>query len=547
MNQGNLAHAGLAQAARLYAAKQFEAAEACCIAIVADDPNQFHALHLLGVLCNRRDDFAAARDWLRAALHGLPGLAQLWINLGNALLGLKEHEDAAAAFRQALVLQPRDVDALNNLGNTLLHLERPRDAAAQLQAAVLIDPLHAAAHYNLGRAFAALREHAAAVAAFRAARAVAPIGTPARRIHNAMWDESLNLLLLGRYEEGWPLYESRWEVEDHERPRDGISVLDPAAVAGRRILILSEQGRGDILQCVRYAALLAERGATVSLKTYDDLVALLGGTPGLDAVISQDASDPPFDIMTSMMSLPLAFRTTVETIPAPVPYIFAPAPNVAAWARRLGSPRRMRVGLAWSGSDASHRRSAMPASAMAPLLDVAGVDFHCLQKEIRVTDRDWVISAGRVERIAGERIVRTRESALQVKELEQIAGERIVRTRESALQGRELERFRLSSHAGNALALHDDAIADFADTSALIAAMDLVITVDTAVAHLAGAMGRPVWILLAHDPEWRWMLGRDDSPWYPTARLIRQCARGDWSGAVASATRLLQGLVMREA
>jgi tetratricopeptide (TPR) repeat protein len=521
MNQGNLAHADITQAARLYAARQFEAAEACCRAIVADDPNQFDALHLLGVLCNRRDDFATARDWLRAALRGLPELAQLWINLGNALLGLKEHEEAEAVFRQALVLQPRDVDALNNLGTALLHLERPRDAAAQLQAAVLIDPLHAAAHYNLGRAFAALCDHAAAAAAFRAARAVAPAGTPARRIHNAMWDESLSLLLLGRYEEGWPLYESRWEVEDHDRPRDGISVLDPAAVAGRRVLILSEQGRGDMLQCVRYATLLAERGATVSLKTYDDLVPLLRGTPGLDSVFSQDAADPPFDIMTSMMSLPLAFRTRLDTIPAPIPYIGAPAGNVAAWARRLGSPGRMRVGLAWSGSDASHSRSAMPASAMAGLLGVAGVDFHCLQKEIRAADRDWVSSAG--------------------------AAEQIMRARGSALQDQAPEGSHLSAHAGSIVALHDDAIGDFADTSALIAAMDLVITVDTAVAHLAGAMGRPVWILLAHDPDWRWMLGRDDSPWYPTARLIRQGTRGDWSGAVASAARLLRGLVTRKA
>ena len=239
------------------------------------------------------------------------------------------------------------------------------------------------------------------------------------------------------------------------------------------------------IQFLRYLRPLAARGARIKLSVYDDLVPLALELPEVEQVLGPDEDETEYDLLTAVVSLPLAFATEIATIPACVPYLRAPAARIGRMRHHLGPPSAPRIGVVWSGSSASQARSAMPPAALEPLLARPGVEFHCLQKEIRPEDRGW---------------------------LEQIG----------------------------VIASHGGMLRDFGDTAALIEAMDLVISIDTAVAHLAGALAKPVWILLPFNPDWRWLLGRDDSPWYPTARLFRQPAAGDWDSVVRAVSAALR-------
>ncbi|MGC8477032.1 MAG: glycosyltransferase family 9 protein, partial [Acetobacteraceae bacterium] len=265
--------------------------------------------------------------------------------------------------------------------------------------------------------------------------------------------------------------------DESERDQPLPVIPDLAACAGRSVLIRREQGRGDVLHFIRYAALLARHASRVSLATYPDQVALLARTPGLAEAAPEDGPEPAHDLAVSLLSLPLIFSTTVETIPADVPYLIADPAAVGRWRSRL-PPARRRVGLCWWGS-AHSRRSSIPLASLAPLLDLPDIGFHALQIELPPDQRALALRTGRP-------------------------------------------------------ALHDAELPDFDATAALIGALDLVITIDTSVAHLAGGMGRPVWILLRDSPDWRWMQGRADSPWYPTARLFRQGPDRDWTPVVAA-------------
>ena len=293
------------------------------------------------------------------------------------------------------------------------------------------------------------------------------------------WNASLAALQLGQFEDGWRDYESRWQVPGHDPPRADARLPDPATIRGQRILLLREQGRGDVLQFVRYAPLLAERGALVSLSVTDDLKPLLAGMVGLTAVVGEDEAEPKHDIVIPLMSLPLVFGTTLATIPAPVPYIQADPARAAVWRSRLGGevgrpagPRaNLRVGLVWSSTNPGAQRSTTLRS-LRPLLDCPLVSFHALQPAVSAADRVTMAEQGRITD-------------------------------------------------------HSAGLTDFAETAALIDGLDLVISIDTAVAHLAGAMGKPTWIMLPYRAEWRWLRDRNDSPWYPAARLFRQPARGD--------------------
>jgi hypothetical protein len=293
----------------------------------------------------------------------------------------------------------------------------------------------------------------------------------------ANWNESLALLLLGRYAEGWPKYEGRWQVPDHDRPRLDARVPDLAEVAGKRILLIPEQGHGDMIQFARYAPMLARQGASVTLQTYIELKVLMQTMDGIETVIAVGEKEPPYDIVTPLLSLPLVFRTELDSIPAEVPYVHVPAERLAAWQQRLGPRTRRRIGLAWWGSQHIAKRS-VALETLLPLLSLPDIDFHSLQKELPSEQLDW-----------------------------------------------------LAAHP--LVVDHRDEFNDYADTAALISQLDLVVTIDTSVAHLAGALGAPVWIMLPYSADWRWLLNRDDSPWYPTARLFRQKRRGDWEGVVA--------------
>jgi hypothetical protein len=298
---------------------------------------------------------------------------------------------------------------------------------------------------------------------------------------------AMPLLRLGRLREGFRAYAHRWSVPEYGGDRHATRRPDPAtawhgqcSVAGRRVLVFAEQGFGDTLQFVRYAPLVAAREGVVVLAVPAGLVALCAGLAGVAEVVSLDDPPPATALRCPLLSLPLIFFTTLETIPREVPYLAPPPARREEWRTRLAPDGRLRVGLAWSGNP-EHPNDAnrsIPFAALAPILAVPGCRFHVLQ--YFVADAD----AARLAALPG------------------VADDRA-------------------------------AIRDFADTAAIAGEMDLVISADTAPAHLAGALGRPVWLMLPYAPDWRWLVGREDSPWYPTARLFRQTVPRDWAGVTA--------------
>ena len=504
-----------------YAAGALPEARASCEQALAAHPDDVTALHLLGVILTRAGEAAAAVERLETAVLLCADDGQLRYHLGNALLALGRDAEAADAFAQAIALEPGLADAHNNRGNALRRMGRMVAALDAYRAALSVRPGFAPALYNMGVALAGFGEFAAAIDCYRAVLAAPPAPGEAEKhplvleslaaalverseheqaiaadrawlalepgAAKAAWNLSLSLLALGRYPEAWPLYERRWEIEgfrdEAERDQPLPVIPDLAACAGKQVLIRREQGRGDVLHFIRYAALLARHAGHVALSTYPDQVALLARSPGLAEVVAEDGPEPAHDLAVSLLSLPLMFATTVETIPAPLPYLIADPAAVARWRARL-APAPLRVGLCWWGSSHS-RRSSIPLPDLAPLLELESINFHALQIDLPADQRAFALRARRV-------------------------------------------------------ALHDEALADFDATAALIGALDLVISIDTSVAHLAGGMGKPVWIMLRDSPDWRWMQGRDDSPWYPTARLFRQGRDRDWAPVVAAVRAALR-------
>ncbi len=474
-----------------------EAAAACCETALAQAPNNFEALHLLGMLRVTQGRAEDGIFLLRRAAGAAPGQDVVWYNLGVALSGQQRHEEAMRCYRRALECNPQDADRLNrlgiifgdaerlaeaedcfrratllqadyadahgNLGTALQRLGRTEEATASFRHALALRPDEAVAHYRLGVVLGEQNKLEEAIACYRASLALRPDQ------HRTRFNLALLLLRGGDFASGLAEYECRWQTgvltpSPHAagRPQWRGEKLPP----GTMVLLHAEQGFGDTLQMARYAPLLAARGVTVLLEVQPALKRLLAGVPG---VFAQGEALPPFDLQCPMMSLPLAFATTIETIPAPLP--------LAAASRRVDDV--LRVGIAWSGSpDNPHDRSrTVPLAVFRRILDTPGCRFHLLQPELRAADEAAFAELSNVVDYRGK-------------------------------------------------------IADFADTAAIIGEMDLVITTDTAVAHLAGTMARPVWLLLPFAPDWRWLLGRDDSPWYPTARLFRQDRPGDWDGVI---------------
>jgi Flp pilus assembly protein TadD len=512
---------GMDGAARYYRAHDLTEAERCCHELIEHDPRHFDALHLLGVVHLDRAQFAEAITWLTRAFRERMDDAQVNYHLGTAQLGLKLYEQAETTLWRAVAARPDDAGALNNLGNALAGNRKHAAAIECFQQVQRLAPGHAASHYNMGRALAELDRLDDAVASFQAALVNASVETEPGRladIHAALgqafvglgrydearaechaiaatdpgvaeWNESLVLLLLGQYEDGWQKYEGRWQVKDHDPPRAGARVPTLAEVAGKRVLLIAEQGHGDMIQFARYAPLLAAQGAMVSVQTYIELKSLMQTLECVETVVAAKETEPAADIVTPLLSLPLMFGTDLPTIPSQVPYLHAPRERLAAWQQRLGAPTRLRIGLAWWGSQHIARRS-FPIETLLPILSTPDTEFHALQKEVPLAHREF-----------------------------------------------------MAAHP--TLIDHSAELADFADTAALISQLGLVVTIDTAVAHLAGALGKPVWIMLQHNADWRWLLDRTDSPWYPTARLFRQRRAGDWKGVVDSVARALRPTVKR--
>jgi tetratricopeptide (TPR) repeat protein len=450
------------------------------IALAPDNAGPHNTLGLALQQLGRLD---AAEARYRSALQRAPDSPDAHYNLGNALKEQDRLDDAAACYRTALSLRPDFIEAHNNLGSTLQAQGRLDDAIRSYREALAVAPDCAEAHHNLGLAFQDRGDLDSALRSYRRALETRP------DFAEAHWNESLCLLLRAEFEQGWRKYEWRWKNPQLKKPKPNFDKplwLGEEPLAGKTLLLHAEQGFGDAIQFCRYARLAAERGATVVLETPAPLKGLLSQVAGIASVRTRDDPLPDFDFYCPILSLPLAFGTRLDNIPDDVPYVCADPARATAWRERLGTARGLRVGLVWSGNPghANDRNRSISFAAAAKLL-TGDAQFVSLQKDVRAADKAMLDASDRILNF---------ESDLK----------------------------------------------DFQDTAALVANMDLVITVDTSVAHLAGAMGKPVWILLPFNPDWRWMIGRTDSPWYPSARLFRQPAPGDWAGVLASVTKALR-------
>jgi tetratricopeptide (TPR) repeat protein len=471
-------------------------------------PDLARAHHNLGIALSQQGRLGEAAESLRIALRLKPDYAEAHYNLGNMLGELGERQEALECYRRAVQARPDYADALNNLGKLLTDLGRPAEAAVVLRQAARLRPGFVVALNNLGLALAELERFAEAEACYLEALRLDPACADAHsnlgnaykesgRLDEALasyqiavwlqpdaasthWNRALTWLQAGDYERGWPEYEWRWRRKS-SRPRPFRQPLwDGTPLGGRTILLHPEQGYGDTIQFLRYAPLVKARGGRVLLECHPALAPLLSSCPGLDGTVPEGGPLPDFDVQAPLMSLPALLGTTLATVPAEVPYLSPPAPLAERWRERLGAVKAFRVGVAWQGNRHHpwDRRRSFALAQLRPLARVEGVRLVSLQKG---------------------------PGAAQ-------------------LSGCDFPVMDLAAEL-------DEQSGAFLDTAAVMKSLDLVVTADTAVGHLAGALAVPVWVALARVADWRWLLDRQDSPWYPTMRLFRQQETGDW-GAV---------------
>jgi tetratricopeptide (TPR) repeat protein len=492
--------------------------EKLCAGILEYRPEDFDALHLLGMLNFQRHRMVEALHFLSAALksnsnssdalsnlglalhamgrqeeaissyrhalHLAPDHPEILYNLGNACLAIGRIADALESYDAVLANDPGHVGALVNRGNTLLRFDRPVDAMASYDAALATTPGHPQILTNRGHALRRLDRPIEALADFTAALVAAP------EFPEAHFEAAMAHLTLGDFEAGWKEYEWRWKTGVFARQRRPYQTplwLGEESLSGKTILLHFEQGLGDTIQFIRYVPLLVRQGAKVICEVQPELQPLLSQLEGV-TIIASGAPLPAFDLHCPLLSLPFAFKTQPGTIPSAVSYLAASAERMDYWRDRL-PPERPRAGFVWSGSPSHNNDSnrSIPLARFAALFENPPVRCFSLQNDLRVADSE----------------VLTRLPNLV--------------------------------HLGGGLR-------DFADTAAIISLLDVVITVDTAVAHLAGALGKPVTILLPHAADFRWMRDRDDTPWYPTAKLLRQPAFGDWDSVIIRARDALEQL-----
>jgi tetratricopeptide (TPR) repeat protein/ADP-heptose:LPS heptosyltransferase len=432
-------------------------------------PDYADAHNNVGKILTGQDRLEEAAASYRRALGSNPSLVQALAGLASVLQRLGQLDEAMACVDRALAIEPNYGMAHNNRGVTLEALGRVEEAIASFERAIALEPRNAQARFNLGTTQEALGRTDEAMASFGRAVMLDP--------QNAQAHFNLGTALLrkGDFVRGAAEYEWRWHLEERPRlPPLREPVWHGEALAGRTILLRAEQGFGDNIQFIRYAPLVREHCGRLVVQCAPPLARLLATAPGVDEVTT--AGEPPAGIAAHapLLSLMHLFGTTIETIPAKVPYLAADPARAAAFRQRIGAAANLKVGLAWAGrpTHKNDRDRSLALAQLAPLFATEGVSFFGLQEGARARE------------IAG-------------------VAERIVDVSPD--------------------------FADFADTAAAIACLDLVISVDTAVAHLAGALAKPVWVLLPFIPDWRWLLEREDSPWYPTMRLYRQPAIGDWA------------------
>ena len=540
--QSNIAQS-LNEAMALQRQGRLREAEKIFTRVLKAAPDHFDALNMLGIVKAQLGRMGDAHRLLTAAVRINPRVPGAWANLGQVLQALKRHQEAIECLDKARALAPDDVAILNQHANALLSLGRPQEAldefrevlarapqhaearvnfgiahatlgspeqaVAEFDSALSIAPGHLAAHYNRGLALHDLGRYSAALGSLERVLASAPEHVGAWLSHgrslaalnrlgeavvsyskagairkedpDVHFSEALALLALGDYRRGFEKYEARWRRSgmSAQQSRGRPLWLGEYPLARKTVLLHAEQGFGDTIQFARYVPLLAATGAKVVLEVQSELTALMARLDGGAQIIGRGEAPPPFDVHCPLGSLPLALRTEPDTVPAEIPYLSADEASLTKWSTRIGALARPRVAIAWSGNSNhfNDRNRSIPLARLTSLFS-ASARFVSIQRDVRSQDAEKLGSESRVTHVGGE-------------------------------------------------------LVNFTDTAAAIALADLVISADTAVAHLAGAMGRPLWVLIPFQPDWRWTLDGETSPWYPTARLFRQASLGDWDGVVA--------------
>ena len=484
-------------------------------------PRFVKAHYHLAVALTRQGKRGEAAASFRAALSLQPDHAEAHFGLANVLVGLGKQEEAVASFRRALEIRPDFPEALNHLGLALIGLERLAEATVFLRQAVRLKPDDVRALNNLGGALDAQRKFAEAEACYEQALRLDPRSAVAHnnlgstyqksgRYEEALacyetalrldpdlpathWNRCVAWLQMGNFEQGWPEYEWRWKRMPERLRHFQQPLWDGSPLAGRTILLHLEQGLGDTFQFVRYAPLVKERGGKVLLECPRTLMPLLASCPGIDELVTAEAELPAFDVHCPLMTLPSRLGTTLATVPANIPYLRADEQLVEHWRQKLSGLKGFKIAIAWRVRP-GHRHSrykSIPLVQFAPLAELEGVHLISIQK-----------GPGAEEIAAAAKQLPVIDCASEL----------------------------------------DETTGAFQDTAAIMKIVDLVVSPDTAVAHLAGALGVPVWVLLSVVADWRWMLKREDSPWYPTMRLFRQTELDNWAPVFARVRAELQRL-----
>jgi tetratricopeptide (TPR) repeat protein len=547
----------LREATTAHQAGRFADAEALYRGVLKIDARQFSVLLMLGILQAQRGNFADAEKLLQEALTLNPADADAQFYYANVLVALERLDEAFAAFGKALSLNPALADAELNRGNILMlrkrfeealacfdaalqinsnfaqaysnrthalgEMERFEEALASSDAALKINsknaefhashanilqrmgryaealsslstalslrPDSAAFHFNRGNILFDLKRFDEAFAAFDKALALEP------NFADAHYNEGFARLLLGDTERGWKKYEYRWELPERRGSKRNFSQpvwLGDDPLADKTILIHAEQGFGDTIMACRYVSMVAALGARVILEVQPALLQLMKGLDGVSTLIARGEPIPPFDVHCPIMSLPMAFRSRPETIPNTVPYLRVPKEKIDQWRSRLGDSG-FKIGFAWAGNPTfkKDRDRSITLKNILPICSVADAKYFSIQKDLRDNDAEILRANPGITQLANE-------------------------------------------------------LYDFQDTAAAMMCLDLIISSDTAVVNLAGALGRPVWILLSFIPDWRWLLERADSPWYPTARLFRQSKNGEWGSVITDVRAELERLKIEQ-
>ena len=465
---------------------QFEKAVSCLKKAISVRPKSAGAWNNLGIALERTGKLEAAAESFERAIQQQPDFFEAYRHLGDTFWKQSQPETALSQYRKAISLKPNHIEAHMNMGNVFHALGHLEEAAGCYQTVLQIDSRHVDAHANLGKTLVDQGKLDEAVSCYRQALSIKP------EDGNLTFDLSTVLLLQGKFKKGWEGYDRRFERRGWERTypyRFDIPRWDGSPFPGKRLFVHCEQGFGDVLQFARYLPMVKARGGEVIFEVPKPLMRLMENFAGTDIVIegpSKHNMSTQCDFYAPLLSLPGLFGTTLENIPCSVPYLHSDPEKASLW-RKNFSGKGIQVGLVWEGKATDPNRSC-PVEQFEPLGEIQGVRWFGLQKG-KAADR-----------------------ALHLTE--------------------KMELVNLG-----------EAFDDFSDTAAAIACLDLVISIDTAVAHLAGAMGKPVWVLLKSTPDWRWLMDREDSPWYPTMRLFRQTRYGEWEYPVRCVVRELKRMV----